>query len=66
MKNRLADLRKERNILQKEVCSVTGISRQALSALENGISLPTLIVAFKLARFFEVPIEEIFIFEDEK
>lgn len=66
MKNRLEELRKERGIKQEELASAMGVSRQTIGSLENGRYNPSILLAFKLARYFGMSIEEIFIYEEEK
>ena len=60
MKNRLRDLRSERNWSQAELGLRVGVSRQAIIAIETGKFDPSLPLAFKLARIFGVRIEDIF------
>lgn len=60
MKNRVKALRKERAWSQAELASRLGVSRQTVIAIERGKYDPSLRLAFKLARLFEQPIEEIF------
>lgn len=65
MRNRLEQLRKERNIKQEELADAMGVSRQTIGSLENGRYNPSIVLAFKLATYFELSIEEIFIYEEE-
>ena len=65
MKNRLEELRKERNIRQEELAAALKVSRQTIGSLENGRYNPSIILAFKIAGYFGMPIEEIFIYEEE-
>lgn len=65
MKNRIEEIRDERGIRQEELAKALGVSRQTISSLENGRYNPSIMLAFKLARFFDMSIEEIFIFEEE-
>ena len=65
MKNRLEEIRKERGITQDELAKVLEVSRQTISSIENGRYNPSIILAFKIARFFDMTIEEIFIYEEE-
>ena len=58
--NRLKVLRAERGWSQAELGGRLGVSRQAVNAIETGKYDPSLPLAFKLARLFEMPIEEIF------
>ena len=60
MENRLRVLRAERGWSQAELGGRLGVSRQAVNAIETGKYDPSLPLAFKLARLFEMPIEEIF------
>ena len=64
MKNRLAELRKQHGIKQEELAEHLEVSRQTIGSLENGRYNPSIILAFKIARFFNVSIEEIFIYEE--
>jgi putative transcriptional regulator len=60
MNNRLKVLRAERGWSQAELGGRLGVSRQAVNAIETGKYDPSLPLAFKLARLFDMPIEEIF------
>ncbi len=64
MKNRLEELRKQRGISQEELANGVEVSRQTISSLENGRYNPSIILAFKIARYFDKSIEEIFIYEE--
>lgn len=65
MKNRLEELRKERGIKQEELAVALEVSRQTISSLENGRYNPSILLAFKISRFFGLSIEKIFIYEEE-
>ena len=65
VKNRLEEIRKERRIKQEELASILQVSRQTIGSLENGRYNPSIILAFKIARYFDMSIEEIFIYEEE-
>lgn len=60
MENRLKVLRAMQNWSQAELADRLDVSRQAVNAIETGKYDPSLPLAFKLARLFEMPIEEIF------
>ena len=60
MKNRLEELRKQRAIRQEDLAQALGVSRQTVISLEKGKYNPSLALAFKLARYFGLPIEAIF------
>ena len=65
MKNRIEAIRKERGILQEEFAKSMGVSRQTISSLENGRYNPSILLAYKIAKYFGMTIEEVFIFEEE-
>ncbi|HHX37387.1 MAG TPA: helix-turn-helix transcriptional regulator, partial [Clostridiaceae bacterium] len=65
MQNRLEELRKKRGINQEELAAVLEVSRQTISSLENGRYNPSILLAFKIARFFDLSIEDIFIYEED-
>lgn len=65
MKNRLEDIRKSRGIKQEDLALILEVSRQTISSLENGRYNPSILLAFKIARFFDTPIEDIFIYEED-
>jgi putative transcriptional regulator len=60
MKNRLKVLRAERDWSQGDLAERLGVSRQSVNALETGKYDPSLPLAFKVARLFGLPIEQIF------
>lgn len=66
MKNRLEEIWKERGITQEELAAALEVSRQTIGSLENGRYNPSIVLAFKLARYFDMRIEDIFIYEEEK
>jgi len=65
VKNRLEELRKQRGIRQEELAAILEVSRQTIGSLENGRYNPSIVLAFKIARYFEMSIEEIFIYEED-
>ncbi len=66
MKNRIEIIRKEREILQDEMAKALGVSRQTISSLENGRYNPSIMLAYKIAKYFGMTIEDIFVFEEEE
>ncbi|MGZ9739535.1 helix-turn-helix transcriptional regulator [Pseudomonas sp. GNP012] len=60
MKNRLKELRAERNWSQVDLAALLNVSRQTINAIENGRYDPSLPLAFQIARAFALPIESIF------
>ena len=65
MKNNLEKIRKENKISQEELAKALEVSRQTIGSLENGRYNPSIILAFKIARYFNMSIEDIFIYEEE-
>ena len=65
MKNRVEEIRTIRGIRQDELAKALEVSRQTISSLENGRYNPSIQLAFKLARYFDMTIEDIFIYEEE-
>ena len=66
MKNRLEELRRARGIRQEELAAALEVSRQTIGSLENGRYNPSILLAFKIARYFGLTIEDIFIYEEEQ
>jgi putative transcriptional regulator len=65
LKNRLEEIRKQRGITQEELAETLEVSRQTIGSLENGRYNPSILLAFRIARYFNLTIEEIFIYEEE-
>ncbi len=66
MKNRLEEIRKQNNMNQEDLAAVLEVSRQTIGSLENGRYNPSITLAFKIAKYFKMSIEEIFIYEEEE
>ena len=64
MKNRIEEIRKEKNIRQEDFARALGVSRQTISSLETGRYNPSIQLAYKIARYFNLTIEEVFLFEE--
>lgn len=65
VKNRLEAIRKERGVTQEALAAALEVTRQTISSLEKGRYNPSILLAFKLARYFELRIEDIFIYEED-
>lgn len=65
MKNRIEELRNRKGLRQEELGRELGVSRQTISSLENGRYNPSILLAHRVAVFFGMKIEEVFIFEEE-
>lgn len=66
LQTKILDLRKERKITQSELADAVNVTRQTIISLENGRYNASLILAHKIAQYFEVHIEELFIFDQEE
>ncbi len=64
MKNRIAELRKQKRLTQQDLANHLGVTRQTVISLEGGRYNPSITLAFKLARAFDMRIEDIFIYEE--
>lgn len=64
MKNKLEEIRKLKGLKQEELADAMGVSRQTISSLENGRYNPSVILAIRLARYFGMKVEDIFIYEE--
>lgn len=65
MKTRIPELRKANKISQAQLASSVGVTRQTITSIEVGKYTASLVLAFKIANYFNLPIEEIFIYEEE-
>lgn len=65
MTNRIAELRKQQRISQAELADAVEVTRQTIISLENGRYNASLLLAHRIARYFELTIEEVFLFEEE-
>ena len=65
MENRLEEIRKARGIKQEDLATELGVSLQTISSLEKGRYNPSILLAFKIARHFDLSIEDVFIYREE-
>ena len=65
MENRLEEIRKARGIKQEDLATELGVSRQTISSLEKGRYNTSILLAFKIARHFDLSIEDVFIYREE-
>lgn len=65
MRNKVREFREKRGITQKELGGYVKVSRQAINAIETGKFDPSVWLAYDLAQFFGVSIEELFIFKED-
>lgn len=66
MKNKLKIYRVTKNLTQEQLALKLGVSRQTVIAIESSRYLPSITLAFKIAIFFKVNIEDIFIYQQEE
>lgn len=66
MKNKLKVLREEHGLTQAQLGEKVNVSRQAINAIENGKFDPSIWLAYDLAKFFAMSIEEVFNFEESE
>lgn len=66
IENKVSRFRKEKNVTQEDLATKVGVSRQTVVAIEKGNYIPSLLLGFKIAKFFGKKIEEIFNYKNEK
>jgi putative transcriptional regulator len=66
LNNRLLDLRAERGLTQAALAEMVGVSRKTINTVENGVFIPSTLLALKLARALERPVEDLFSLEDQE
>jgi len=66
VKNCLEELRRQQGIKQEDLARALEVSRQTIGSLENGRYNPSIQLAFKIARYFSMNIEDIFIYEEDE
>jgi len=58
--NNIAKLRSKQKLSQQELADAIGVSRKTISTVETGRFTPSVVIALKMARYFEVPVEKVF------
>ena len=64
MNNRIEEIRKAKGIRQEDFARAVGVSRQTISSLETGRYNPSIQLAYKIAKYFNLTIEDVFLFEE--
>ena len=64
MKTRISELRKQRKLSQEELAIAVGVTRQTITSIEGGKYTASLVLAYKIAKYFDLRIEEVFDFSD--
>lgn len=65
MRNYLREQRLKKNMTQEELAKLMKVSRQTINAIETNRYLPSIVLALKLSRYFEINVDELFFLEDE-
>ena len=65
LNNRIRELRKEHKVTQDDLAMAVGVTRQTIISLENGKYNASLQLAHKISKYFDMKIEDIFIFEED-
>ena len=65
MKNKIKVQRAIHNLTQAELAEKIGVSRQTINAMESNKYVPSTVLALKISRLFQVPVEEIFLLDEE-
>ena len=66
LKNRVKELRNQQNISQEALARSVGVTRQTITSIEVGKYTASLLLAYKIAKFFNLTIEEVFLFEENQ
>lgn len=66
MRTRIAELRRQQKLSQEELAKAVGVTRQTITSLEVGKYIASLLLAYKIARYFNLTIEEVFLFDEEE
>ena len=64
MENKIRQLRREKSVTQDDLANAVGVTRQTIISLENGKYNASLQLAYKIARYFDLSIEDVFVFEE--
>ncbi|MFT6835642.1 MAG: putative transcriptional regulator [Francisellaceae bacterium] len=62
--NNIAKLRSKRKVSQQQLADLIGVSRKTISTVETGRFTPSVVIALRLARYFEIPVESIFVLDE--
>jgi len=65
MKNKIKVFRAMNDLTQDSLAHAIGVNRQTILAIEKGKYVPSLVLAFKISRYFKVNVEEVFNYDDE-
>ena len=65
MNNNIRHLRETQNLTQQDLADKLGVSRQTIISLENGRYNPSIMLAYRISKIFDLNIEEVFLFEEE-
>lgn len=66
METKIKELRKQHKLSQEELADAVGTTRQTITSIETGKYVASLPLAYKIARYFGLHIEEVFVFDEEE
>lgn len=66
METRIKELRKANKVSQEELALAVGTTRQTITSIETGKYIASLPLAYRIAKYFKLPIEEVFMLEEEE
>ena len=66
LKTKIAELRKEKKLSQADLAEIVGVTRQTITSIETGKYIASLPLAYKIAKYFDLKIEDVFVFEEEE
>ena len=66
MKTKIAELRKEKKLSQADLAEIVGVTRQTITSIETGKYIASLPLAYKIAKYFGLKIEDVFHLEEEE
>ena len=66
LKTKIAELRREKKLSQADLAEIVGVTRQTITSIETGKYIASLPLAYKIAKYFDLKIEDVFVFEEEE
>lgn len=63
LQKRLIEIRKERQVTQEELANVVGVTRQTIISIEKGYYIPSVLLAMKISKYFQLPTDKLFLYE---
>jgi putative transcriptional regulator len=66
LQNKIKIQRAMKNVTQEELAIKIGVTRKTINTIENGKFVPSVILAIRLSKFFNIPVEELFTIDDQQ